>query len=92
MHSLFTEYLCVFVVMRWDNLVPCSDSLVSGLLGELLRYCRFCDTCRVNFQDVEIQFFSGFEEGSVSDCGSHSRNSNKARWFPRRYSLGADDD
>ena len=52
--GFFAEDLCMFMIVGWDNLVPGVNCLVSGLLGELLRYRRLCDTGGVNFQDTEI--------------------------------------
>ena len=81
----------MFMVMGWDNLVPGANGLVGGLFRKLLCYSGFCGASRIDFHDAEVQFLSGFEEGSVSDHGSHSCNPYRAHWFPRCYSFGADD-
>ena len=77
--------------MGQDNLVPSANSLVGGLFHELLCYSGLCSTSGIAVRDAEVQFLSGFEEGSVSDHGSHSSHSYRAHWFPRCHPFGAND-
>ena len=84
MCGFFTEYFCMFMVVRWDNLVPGANSLVGSLFCELLCHSSLCD--------AEVQFISICEEGLVSDRGSHSGDPDGEHWFPRCYSFGVDDE
>ena len=92
MHGFLTEDFCIFMVMGWDDLVPGANGFIGGLFRKLLHYSGLCSASGIDIHDVEVQFLSGFEEGLVSDCGSHSCDPYGAHWFPRCYSFGADDD
>ena len=54
MHGFFAKDFCMFVIVRWDDLVPVLDGLVCGLFGELLRYCCLRSSSGDGFHDAEV--------------------------------------